>query len=91
MHTILGQDMTPAVVKGLCPRNGGHGVGVLLSLEQGQTLKMKGQDQQGTLPGGEPGISSPKQVELWSGGDPGAPEPGCGVVKTPELRNGVVV
>ena len=37
MHTVLGQDMTPAIVKGLCPRNGGCGVGVLEGLEQGQT------------------------------------------------------
>ena len=49
MHTVLGQDMTPAIVKGLCPRNGGCGVGVLEGLEQGQTQKVKGQDQQGTL------------------------------------------
>ena len=34
MHTVLGQDMTPAIVKGLCPRNGGCGVGVLEGLEQ---------------------------------------------------------
>lgn len=73
MHTVLGQAVSPAVVKGLCPRNGGHGVGVLVSLEQGQTQKMKGQDQQGTSP-------SRASMGLWSGRDPCPPPP-----QVPEL------
>lgn len=75
MHTVLGQDMTPAVVKGLCPRNGGCGVGVLEAFEQGQTQKVKGQDQQETLLSLEPRISPPGQV--WA----------CRVLETLEVQN----
>lgn len=67
--------MTPAAVKGLCPRNGGCGVSVLEGLEQGQMQKVKGQDQQGTLLNLEPRISPLGQV--WA----------CGLLETPEVQN----
>lgn len=70
-HTVLGQDMTPAVVKGLCPRNGECGEWVLEGLELGQTQKVKGQEQQGTLLSLESRISPPGQVwalDCWRPG-----------------------
>ena len=75
MHTVLGQDMTPAIVKGLCPRNGGCGVGVREGLEQGQTESERARSTRNSAQSGAKNQPSRASVGLY------------GVLETPELQN----